>query len=46
MNSLRKLIKALAAQSAHRQLCCYENALQDLGGDVNALDRLLKTYLP
>lgn len=46
MNTLKKLIKALTGQSAHRQLCCYENALQELGGDMDTLDQLLKTYLP
>jgi hypothetical protein len=46
MGTIRKLIKALTGQGMHRQLCCYENALLELGGDVDALDRAVKKYLP
>ena len=45
MKTLRKLLKALYSQGMHRQICCYENALIECGGDAHVLGQLLKKHL-
>ena len=42
--TMRKLLKALAGQNMHRLMCCYENALLDMGGNVEQLGDELKKY--